>query len=248
MNNQDVLQSFINFDTACNELGLDSIESLNHFSKNLKAGLEATGFPFLKEDEILYKDGTKITGKEKVIRTEVIAGATCHFISDLCFWVSIEGLQLKLDNVEAVNTFSKNGYREEKVVEEWPKAMTLPERIYFIKRNNSTSCAKVEILYQQEILRVELNTLAAFNAKYPDFYKNFSNGIQRKDVDGKFCCAVFGSWGGGPNVDVRRGGGDWFGDWWFVGVCKYFINKNKNYRDVVFVLLKNQFYDIILSH
>lgn len=215
MNNKVFLLSLTNFDEACDRLGLDIVDVLDHFSKDLKSNLEATSFLFLKEGEILYKDGDKITGNEKVIRTEIVAGATCHFISDNCFKVSTEGLMLHQNNTEAINTFSKSGIREEKAVNEWPKALKLPEWIYFCKKTNHTSCNELEKHYAEVLPRVELNVLAAFNTKYSEFYKNFPNGIQRKDSKGKFCYAIFDQWDGKSDVNVVRSDDDWNDDWWF---------------------------------
>lgn len=221
MNNQNLFKSLSNFDEACTGIGLNTSEVLNHFSNNLRTNLEATGFVFVGPDEILYKDGDRITGKEKVLRTEVVAGATCNFISDLCFWTSTEGLELKQDIEEAINAFSKKGYREENVVKEWLKASFLPERIYFVKKTSSTSRQSLEKHYEEIIPAPELNVLAAFNAKYPEFYKKFPNGVQRKNRAEKFCCALFCPWGDSAGVRVNRDDLDWDDAWWFAGSSKF---------------------------
>ena len=215
MNTESFSPSLTKLNEACDKLGLDISNVIDHFSENLKNVLEATNFPFLKEGEILYKEGDKIIGNEKVIRTVVEGGATCNLISENYFKVSTEGLILLQDNTEAVNAFSPIGYREESVIKEWPKAKKLPEWIYFCKKTSSTSFGKLEKHYTEVAPRIELNVLAAFNAKYPNFHKNFPNGIQRKDSKGICCCAVFDQWRGRSGVGVVRDGRDWFVEWWF---------------------------------
>jgi hypothetical protein len=172
------------------------------------------------EDEILYQEGTKITGNEKVIRVEVIVGATCHFISDNYFKVSTEGLVLLQDNIEAINAFSKNGYREEIVVNEWPKAEKVPDWIYFCKKTKQISFKELETHYVEVAPRIELNLLSAFNAKYPEFYKNFPNVIQRKDSKGKFCYAVFRQWVRKSYVRVYQNVYGLDVNWWFACASK----------------------------
>lgn len=165
---------------------------------------------------ILYKDGDRITGNEKVIYTEEYAGATLHFISENCFWISTEGLELKQDNLEAINAFSKSGYREEKVLKDWPKAQTLPKRVYFLKRDSSTSCDQLENIYNSIANRIELNAQAAINVKYFGLHKKYLNGVQRKDLKGKIFHSMFTSWieGGGVHVDWDVSG-YWGSDVWF---------------------------------
>ena len=136
MNNQisTAFQKATNFAQFCEENGI-TFEMIEHLQKddNMKKALELTGFPFLKEGEILYKDGDRITGNEKVIRTEEYEGATIHFISDNAMKISGKDLLLKQNNQEAINAFSKKGYKENKVVNEWPKDTEVPEWIYFVK-------------------------------------------------------------------------------------------------------------------
>ncbi|MEI6352523.1 MAG: hypothetical protein WCO35_01135 [Candidatus Nomurabacteria bacterium] len=173
----------------------------------------------------IYKDGEKITGNEHVIKTEVIAGATCYFISELCFKVSTEDLVLLQDNTEAINVFSKLGDREENVLNEWPKAKILPNWIYFVKKGKHISSNEVEKLYEEIMLRVELNVIAAFNSKYPEFHKSVRNGIQIKNSKGDFCSAVFGCWPEDSSVHIELlhlhdSEYEWGFYWWFPGFIK----------------------------
>ncbi len=179
-------------------------------------------FPNVQPGDIVYKEGDKITGKEKVMYTDVVAGVHCHFISDFIFKVSTEGLVLLQDNTEAVNIFGSNGYRHEKVLNEWTKAETLPEWIYFCKKNNDTSCSDLEKHYEEVINPIELNVISAFNTKYRDFHRKFPNGVQIKNSDGKFYCGHFSDWPQECNVFVycNPDGSNWSDAWWFACVCK----------------------------
>ncbi len=200
---------------------IDSV--LRHFcgSINLQVALKATNFKrVLQSDkaavhEILYKDGDRITGNEEVIRVEKYEGAILHFISELCFWISARGLKLLQDNLEAINAFSTKGYREDGVLKEWPKAKTLSKRIYFVKRDSATSCEGLENIYETVGPRITLNVQAAFNVKYPKLHKKFTNGIQRKDSKGNFCCGIFDHWIGGAEVSVSRRARGWGSVYWF---------------------------------
>lgn len=174
-------------------------------------------FPNVQPGDIIYKEGDKITGEEKVLYTDVVAGASCHFISENYLKVSTKGLVLLQDNVEAINAFSGDGYIQDDVVNEWPKAEKLPEWIYFCKKTTTTSCDGLEKHYEEVMPGIELNVLAAFNAKYPQFHKTFPNGVQSKDCNGKLYCGHFSDWPRNCNVFVycNTDVTNWSNIWWF---------------------------------
>lgn len=220
MNYQNLFNSLSGFCQLCEKLEVNPVVVLEHFSfsNNLKTGLRSTDFLFsIPGGSIGYAGGDRITGKEEVIRTEIIANAPCNFISNLCFWVSTLDLILILDNKRSINDFSKEGDREEDVLKEWPLSHSLPNRIYFVKKNTYASYIHVDVLYKEVLNEVELNVLASFNTKYPEFHKICKNAIQRQYSGEKFYYAIFHELINGPNVSVASVGTVWDDEWWFAG-------------------------------
>lgn len=165
----------------------------------------------LNENVILYKEGERITGNEKVIKTEIEAGVTCHHISENYFKVSTEGLILFQNGFTTIETF-RNGYREIRVIRDWPKATKLPEWIYFCNKPGHTISNKLEKIYENVMPSSELNVFAAFNTRYPDFHNKFPNAIQRRVSRGLFhtaCCHDY-------NLNVICAPDDWYGNWFFM--------------------------------
>ncbi|MEN9338298.1 MAG: hypothetical protein RI945_23 [Candidatus Parcubacteria bacterium] len=210
MNCQNLFKSLSGFCQLCERLEVDPVDVINHFSSesNLKVASKATEFiPLMPDESIIYKDGNLITGKEKVVRRKVIAGVTCHFISELCFWVPTDGLLLLVENL------GKEGYIEKDVIEQWPRRLSLPYRIYFIKKVTPTRSSKVDKLYKEVMGELELNVFLTFNLKYSRFSKKFPNAIQRKNSDGNFHVALFN----GVPETVIEDNCQWDSGWWFAG-------------------------------
>ena len=63
-------------------------------------------------------------------------------------------------------------------------------------------------------------SLDQVNTDDPAFADTHPNGTHWKNAEGKWCFAAFRRWHGERIVDVREGGRDWSGVWWFAGVRK----------------------------
>ncbi|MEN9338353.1 MAG: hypothetical protein RI945_78, partial [Candidatus Parcubacteria bacterium] len=171
-------------------------------------------------EEIIYKDGDRITGKEKVIRIEVVAGATCNFISDFCFWVSTDGTELILDTKKALSSFLLEESMNLPILNEAPVGPSLPDKIFFVLKRSHTSCGDLKKHYEKVLPKVEINVLAAFNAKYPKFCGRFPNGIQGTDSKKTFYYAIFVLWPNSFPFQTNYLVDGWGSGWWFPGAIQ----------------------------
>jgi hypothetical protein len=126
-----------------------------------------------------------------------------------------------LIGMAALDATGRNKYVDQQVVAVMPRAT--PGRgfsvIHFFQAKRIVPVGEVDAEYvKQWLVAVDPHTLAAFNAKHPEFADTYRNCTQWQDANGNFCCALFGRWLGGRSVNVRRVDGGWSGDWWFAGV------------------------------
>jgi len=161
-----------------------------------------------------------ITSKEKIIKHTNFLGVHLFWVSEFSFKVSTKDLVLLQDNREAINSFSENGYREDDLIEKWSKVKELPKWIYFFKQEKNISYKDLEKIYGEIMSPVKLNLLAAFNSKYPNFYKKFPNATQMKNSEGKFCFSIFSGSKSDNFVNLYTGENDGSFNFYFTGVLK----------------------------
>ncbi len=165
-------------------------------------------------EEFRYKEGDVVNGNEKVIYPDNICGAIFYRISHNVCYVSTTGLKLETkDNKKALNYFASIDHVNQRVLQEWPMAKVLPDRIYFMRRFEKISCSELEIL-NTRFKSAELNILAALNTEFPTLYKIMRHGIQRKYSDVSFCCATFAEGDDDTKVNVGINASDWDTSWW----------------------------------
>jgi hypothetical protein len=107
-------------------------------------------------------------------------------------------------------------YLNDDVVANAPKADGDFEGI-FVNIGRNVDCGKLDFTLAGlgfELI-VDPQGLAQVNADDPTFADKYPNGTQWKDVEGKYCCAVFDCWYVRRRVNVIRDGHCWHGDYWF---------------------------------
>ena len=125
-----------------------------------------------------------------------------------------------------LNATGRKQYTIQSVVDAMPRGEDNETDVFFFKPDPAVYkdgwISEDEVVRQYELrgLKADPYAQGAVNEVDPAFADEHPNGTQWKDVQGKWCFAIFDRWAHERHVDVHRGDNDWDDYWFFAGVRK----------------------------
>lgn len=123
----------------------------------------------------------------------------------------------KRSQVEAFKATGRVQYVNEVVTNAMPLCTGDHVEMGFINLGRDVACDKLDVELGKlgfELI-VDPQGLAGINEADPAFADKYPNGTQWKDVNGKYCYAVFYRWSDERRVYVDQDDYGWHDNWWF---------------------------------